>query len=125
MSKTAIVILSDPNNGEDALGRVFNALLLGIGLKQKNENFEIVFQGAGSRWPAHLVKEDHPANGAYKAVEDHVRGVCGGCADVFGATQSVETETSLDLIRELKIEGTGGVVDLAQYVANGDNLVIF
>ena len=34
-TKTAIVVLSDPNGGEEALGRVFNALAAAYDFKQK------------------------------------------------------------------------------------------
>jgi hypothetical protein len=53
--KTAIIILSDPKSGsEDALGRVFNALALASECKQKGDEVAVVFNGAGTRWPAEL-----------------------------------------------------------------------
>jgi hypothetical protein len=46
--RTAIVILSDPHSGgEEALGRVFNALAAAYDLKQKQQDVEILFQGTG------------------------------------------------------------------------------
>lgn len=50
--------------------------------------------------------------------------VCGGCADVFGATADV-TAAGLELVREREIPGTSGVVDLSQYLGEGRQLVIF
>ena len=67
--KTAIIILSDPKSGsEEALGRVFNALALASECKQKGDEVAVVFNGAGTRWPAELTKLSHPANGLYNAV---------------------------------------------------------
>src|ERR1051325_11708789 len=90
--KTAIIILSDPKNGsEEALGRVFNALALASECQQKGDEVAVVFNGAGTRWPAELTKLSHPANGLYNSVRNVMQGVSCGCADVFGATQSVKS----------------------------------
>lgn len=60
--KTVIVVFSDPQSGtQEALGRVVNALFLAYELKEKNRDFDLVFQGTGVRWPAELVKPEHPA----------------------------------------------------------------
>lgn len=125
MQKTAIVVLSDPKaGGEEALGRLFNAMFLTLELKDRNETVELIFQGAGSRWPGEVVQPGHPARDLYRAVEDKVAGVCGGCADVFGATQSA-TASGLKLVRDRKIDGTNGVLDLSRYINDGYRLVTF
>lgn len=86
LMKTAIIILSDPKSGaEEALGRVFNALALASESKQKGDEVAVVFNGAGTRWPAELTKRSHPANGLYNSVRDVVKGASCGCAEVFGA----------------------------------------
>lgn len=125
MSDTAIIVFSDPKSGSDeALGRLFNALFLTHELKEKGENVELVFQGAGARWAGEIVKSDHPAHALFKSVEDKVAGVCGGCADVFGAKEEAEA-SGLKLVREKDIPGTTGVLDLSRYVSNGTRLVTF
>jgi len=125
MSKTAIVILSDPQSGsEESLGRVFNAFILGSELKERGEQFEIIFQGTGTRWPRELEKAGHPAHGLYKALQSNIRGVCAGCAEVFGAIESVEN-TELTLLQEVVLPGTSGVTDMAQYIVNGDRFLTF
>ena len=91
MSKTAIVVFSDPKAGEEALGRVFNAMFLTLELKEKEQDVALIFQGAGTRWPSDLVKPDHPAHALYNAVRDKVARVCGGCADVFGASEGLKS----------------------------------
>ena len=125
MPKTAIVVFSDPKHGgEDALGRLFNALILALELKEKNQEVDLIFQGAGTRWPAEIVKAAHPANALYKAVADRVAGVCAGCADIFGASESAAA-TGLNLIRNREIPGTSGVIDLSRYLNEGYRLVTF
>lgn len=125
MSKTAIVILSDPKSGaEEALGRLFNAMFVAYELKEKNQQVALIFQGAGTRWVAEIVKANHPAHALYEAVKDTVVGVCGGCADVFGATADVKA-TGLSLVREKEIPGTTGIIDLSRYLDEGYRLLTF
>lgn len=123
--KTAVVVLSDPKSGNDeSLGRVFNALATAYDFKQKGEEVEIVFQGAGSRWPAELTKADHPAHDLYEAVSDTVAGVSCGCADVFGATEEAE-QSGLDLIRDNPVPGTSGLASVQRLVAEGATVLTF
>ena len=125
MSGTAIVVFSDPKSGgEEALGRLFNALFLTLELKEKGDDVALIFQGAGSRWPAEIAQPAHPANALYHAVQEKVAGVCGGCADVFGATERAE-KTGLSLVREREIPGTTGILDLSRYLDHGYRLVTF
>ncbi|MDZ4307213.1 DsrE family protein [Allopontixanthobacter sp.] len=125
MSKTAIIIYSDPKSGtEEALGRLFNALFLAFELKEKGQETAIVFQGAGTRWPAELVKPEHPAHTLYEAVKSEIAGVCGGCADVFGATEDAR-KTGLKLDYEKAIPGTPGILDISTYLDHGYSLVTF
>lgn len=122
--KTVIVVFSDPKSGsEEALGRVFNALFLAHELKDKGQDFDLVFQGTGVRWPAELARLDHPAHVLYEAVRDRIV-VCGGCADVFGAGPGLEP-TGLALVREKSIPGTTGVLDLLRHLDAGHRLVTF
>ena len=125
MSKTAVVVLSDPKSGsEEALGRLFNALFVAYEIKEQGQEVALIFQGAGVRWVSEIAQPDHPAHGLYTAVKDTVAGVCGGCADVFGATDGAKA-TGLRLIREKVIPGTAGILDLSRYIARGDRLVTF
>lgn len=125
MSKTAIVVFSDPKSGgEEALGRLFNAMFLTLELKEKGQEVALIFQGAGARWPAEVVKPQHPAHALHNAVQDKVAGVCGGCADVFGATEGAKA-TGLPLVRDRQIPGTTGILDLSRYLDQGYRLVTF
>lgn len=123
-TKTAIVVLSDPRAGDEALGRVFNALAATYDFKQNHQDVELLFQGAGTRWTGLLTKADHPAHALYKAVEDKVAGVSAGCAVVFGATRDAE-ENGFSLITNNPVPGTPGLPSLATYAAQGYSILTF
>lgn len=123
--KTAIIIMSDPKSGsEEALGRVFNALALAAESKQKGDEVAVVFNGAGTRWPAELTKLAHPAHGLYNSVRDVVQGASCGCADVFGAKDSVEA-CGVPLKKDNALTGTSGLLSLRRYVADGWQTIVF
>jgi len=121
MNKTAIVVLSDPKSGsEEALGRVFNALGVAYDCKMNKEDVVVLFQGTGTRWPAELQKEDNPVHALYVAVEDKIKGVSSGCADVFGA----ETVSS-NLISENQVPGTSGLPSFVKLQNEGYKVITF
>ncbi|HAA16089.1 MAG TPA: hypothetical protein DCE41_32045 [Cytophagales bacterium] len=121
MSKTAIVVLSEPKAGsEEALGRVFNALGAAYDFKQAGEEAKIIFQGAGTRWPAELQKTDHPAHTLYNEVLAQVEGISCACADVFGAEPS-----GLDLIKNNPVPGTSGLSSFVQLQKDGYHILTF
>lgn len=125
MSKTAILILSDPKaQTDEALGRLFNALFLAFELNERKHEVAIIFQGAGSRWPAELVKEDHPAHALFAATRSVVTAICGGCADVFGATEDAR-RTGLKLDYAYALPGTSGLHDVSSYIEDGYSIVTF
>jgi hypothetical protein len=123
-SKTAIVVLSDPRGGEEALGRLFNALAATYDFKQKQQDVQLLFQGAGTRWSGLLTKADHPAHALYKAIEDKVAGVSSGCADVFGARTDAE-QNGFSLIAGNAVPGTSGLPSLATYASDGYAILTF
>ena len=122
--KTAIIILSDPKAGEEALGRVFNALAVAQESLQSGDEVEVVFNGAGTRWPEELSKISHPANGLYNAVRETVKGASCGCAAVFGATKGVEA-CGVPLLKDKPLAGTPGISNLRRYLAEGGQTLVF
>ena len=120
----AIIILSDPKGGDEALGRVFNGLAVAQEAQQRSDEVEIVFNGAGTRWPEELSKLSHPANGLYNAVRNAVKGASCACASVFGATKGVEA-CGVPLLKEKQLAGTPGLSDIRGYVADGWQTLIF
>ncbi len=125
MSKTAIIIFSDPENGGDeALGRLFNGFAAAYDLKQLGEEVSIYFQGTGTRWVKHITREDHPLNGLYKIVKDNIVGVSSGCADFFGAKEDA-VASGFDLITENPIPGTSGLPSVGQLLKSDVAVLTF
>jgi hypothetical protein len=119
--KTAIVILSDPCGGsEEAFGRVVNAMAAAYDFQKDGGEVTVLFQGAGSRWPAELDRPDHPGHQLYVAVRERVAGISCGCADVFGA----ET-TGYDRLTESMVPGTTGFPSLRRLTAEGYSVLVF
>lgn len=123
--KAAIVVLSDPKSGtEEALGRVFNALASAYDFKQGGDEVTVLFQGAGSRWIGELTKAEHPAHKLFEAVKDLVAGVSCGCADVFGARESV-VASGFELITDNRVPGTTGLPSLQKLIKDGYTVLTF
>ena len=123
--KIAIIILSDPKSGsEEALGRVFNGLAAAYDFKHANEDVEILFQGAGTRWVGELSNTAHPAHALFEEVKDKVAGVSCGCADVFGGAEDAK-KSGFDLIKNNPVPGTSGLPSLRQLQNDGYNILVF
>ena len=123
--KAAIVVLSDPKSGgEDALGRVFNALASAYDFKHNGDEVTLLFQGAGTRWVSELLKADHPAHELFQTVIDTVAGASCGCADVFGASEDV-AKSGFERIKDNPVPGTTGLPSLRKLVADGYHVLTF
>ena len=122
--KTAIIILSDPKAGEEALGRMFNGLALAAEAIKSGDETEIVFTGTGTRWPGELSQPPHPAHALYHAVLPAVVGACNHCAVVFGAEGSVKA-CGLPSIKDNNLAGTHGLASLRRYLAEGWQTLLF
>ena len=118
MPKATIIVLSDPAAGEEALGRLFNALAAAYDFKRRGRPVQVVFQGTGTRWPSVLASPDHPAHGLYEAVADTVAGASAGCAVVFDAAEDVQRQ-GLPSISDNPVPGTPGLPSLVAYVSDG------
>jgi hypothetical protein len=122
--KLAIIILSDPKNGDEALGRAFNALALAVEAQTKGDDVNVVFAGAGTRWPAEFTKLSHPANGLYHTARASVAGASCGCAAVFGATREVAA-CGLPAIKDHALPGTPGLASIRRYLEEGWQTLVF
>ncbi len=123
-TKTAIIVLSDPRGGEEALGRVFNALAATYDFKQKQQDVQLVFQGTGTRWTGLLTQADHPAHALYKAVEDKIAGASAACSVFFGAQEEAQ-RNGFSLIANNPVPGTPGLPSLASYASDGYTILTF
>lgn len=90
MNKVAIVVLADTETHE-GLGRLVNALEAVKEFKEANDEIQLIFDGAATKWVAELSKPDHNAKALYDAVKDRIVGACQFCAGAFGVVDSVKT----------------------------------
>ncbi len=125
MNKAAVIVLSDPKTGsEESLGRLFNALAAVYDFKQRGDDVQLLFQGAGTRWAGELANKEHPAHALFVAVKDKVAGVSCGCADVFGAREGA-VACGLELITENAVPNTTGLPSLARLTDEGYTVLTF
>ena len=123
--KAAVGIMSDPKSGsEEALGRVFNGLAVASECKEKGDEVAVVFNGAGTRWPEELMKLSHPAHKLYEDVRDVISGASCACAEVFGATEGVQS-CGVPIVKDNPLVNTPGLLSLRRYVSEGWRVLIF
>lgn len=89
MPKGAIVVLADTGSG-DGLGRVVNALVTAREFKEAGDEVVLLFDGAGTKWIAVLLDEEHKYHRAFESVRDVVSGACSYCASAFGVRDEIE-----------------------------------
>jgi len=122
--KIAIAITSDPQAGDDALGRAFQGLALAAEARQHGDQVEVVFLGAGTRWPAAASKLGHPLHGLFDSVRPSVKGASCGCADAFGAASGVEA-CGVPKLKDFALAGTSGLASMRTYLAEGWHTLVF
>jgi hypothetical protein len=122
--KTAIVIISDPNAGDEALARLFNGLALAYEANASGDEVSIAFIGTGTRWPEQLSQLSHPANGRYNQLRHLVKGASRSCSVHWGTAEANQKQ-GLALLDENKIPGTPGAASLRHFLAEGWQTLIF
>jgi hypothetical protein len=122
--KLAVAIAADPSKGDEALGRAFNALALAAEAVRRGDEVNVVFVGAGTRWPAELSQLSHPAHALYESVREVVAGASCGCAAVFGASEDVKA-CGVAEVKDNAVPGTPGLASLRRYLASGWQTLVF
>jgi hypothetical protein len=121
---TAVVVLADPAGGDDAAGRVFNALAATSDLRHSGEDVTMIFQGAGTRWAALLADPEHPFHELFVTVRPAVAGVSEACSTFFGARDAA-VDAGFALVTGNPVEGAGELPSMARFVADGDRILTF
>jgi hypothetical protein len=98
VSKVGIVVLADTETHGD-LGRVVNALITTKEFKEAGDQVELIFDGAGTKWPGVLADPQHKYHRLFEEAFDVVTGACGYCARAFGAEEDVH-EAKVPLLEE-------------------------
>ena len=122
--KTAILIISNPDAGDEALARLFNGLVLASEAKAKGDETEVAFIGTGTRWPEKLTQLGHPANELYNGVRELVVGASRSCAQHWGASAGVEA-AGVALIAESTVPGPPRGLSVRRYLAEGWQTLVF
>lgn len=84
MAKYAVLV----NSGIDDVGPTANALEYALDLDEGGHEADVYFDGESTQWIGELADNpDHPVNDYFTQARerDLVAGVCGYCADAFGA----------------------------------------
>jgi hypothetical protein len=89
MAKAAVILLADTETHAD-MGRAANALTTVSEFHEEGDEVTLVFDGAGTRWAAELVKEENPLHSAFEQVRERVAGACHYCAGAFHVRDQLE-----------------------------------
>jgi hypothetical protein len=118
MAKAAIVLLADTETHAD-LGRATNALVTVEEFAEQGDEVTLIFDGAGTRWAAELVKEESKLHPAFAKIQDKVAGACHYCAGAFEVREELEA-SDVPLLREHR-----GHPSLRGLVADGYEVITF
>ena len=89
MSKAAVVILAGTESHADA-GRLVNGLEAAKEFAETDgDEFELIFDGAGTQWVPELEDESHDYHELYQTVQDNAA-VCDFCAGAFDVEDAVD-----------------------------------
>ncbi len=118
MTKAAILLLADTETHAD-MGRAANALTTVQEFAEEGDEVTLIFDGAGTRWAAELLKEDNKLHPAFEKVRDKVAGACHYCAGAFEVRDELE-DSGIPLLREHK-----GHPSVRRLVADGFQVITF
>lgn len=108
MAKAAIVILAGTES-HSGLGRLVNALEAAKEFNEtEGDEFELIFDGAGTQWVPELEDEAHDYHDLYRALRDDTS-VCDYCAGAFGVGDAVD---EADVVRVDENDGHPSIRDL-------------
>jgi hypothetical protein len=124
LMKLAVVVIANPEAGDEALARLFNALAVAYEADAAGDEVALTFIGTGTRWPEQLSKLTHPANGRYNQLRHLVQGASRSCSMRWGAAEANQ-ELGVALLDENKIPGTPGGASLRRYLVEGWQTLIF
>jgi hypothetical protein len=98
MARAASVVFADTDRPE-GMGRVVNALTTAKEFREAGDEAVVIFDGAGTKWVAELLRENHKYHGLFEDVRGVVGGACSYCAGAHGVKEEVE-EAGVRLLEE-------------------------
>ncbi|NIR51656.1 DsrE family protein [candidate division KSB1 bacterium] len=118
MAKVAVVVLADTESPGD-LGRGVNAMMTAKELKENNDEVQIVFDGAGTKWVPTLSNSEHKYHDLFASVRDEIAGVCSYCASAYGVKNGVQT-SGVQLLEDFEEHPS-----LRKYITEGYQIITF
>ena len=88
MAKIAVVLLADTDRPAGA-GRMANALTMTKEAKEAGDDVRLILDGAGTKWGAALVSEDHKYHRLFAGVSE-LAGACVYCARAYGVKDELD-----------------------------------
>lgn len=118
MVDAAIVILAGTESHSD-LGRLVNGLEAAREFAETDgDDFELIFDGAGTQWIEELEEKAHDYHDLYRSVQDKAA-VCDYCAGAFGVDDAVD---DADVVR---VDENGGHPSIRSLVDDDYAVVTF
>ena len=101
------------------MGRAANALMTVQEFAEEGDDVTLIFDGAGTRWAAELVKDENKLHPAFEQVRDKVAGACRYCAGAFEVREELEA-SGVPLLSEHR-----GHPSVRSLVAEGYEVITF
>ncbi len=118
MVNVAILVLADTETHGD-MGRLSNALESVKEFKEANDEVQLIFDGAGTKWIPELSKADNRLNGLFNSVKSKTAGACRFCAVAFGVKEAIQA-SGIPLLGEFE-----GHPSLRKLVSQGYQVITF
>ncbi len=118
MNKVAILVLADVDAIGD-LGRVVNAMQIVKEFKEAQDEIQLVFDGAGTKWIPRLSIPDHKYHALYESVKDKITGACEYCASAFEVKEQIQ-QAGITLLGDYD-----GHPSVKQFIDQGFEVLVF
>jgi hypothetical protein len=122
--KTAILVLSGPMAGKEALSHVFKALAAAHRSIERGEEVRVLCLGAGTRWVHELSQTNNPAHGLLNLVKGQVAGIFRVCSEVFGAADGVQA-SELGFVNDNPTPATAGMPRVSRLMEEAFTVLVY
>ncbi len=117
MPKAAFVVLTGPDT-PDGRSHVVNAMEAAREFDEHGDEFQLIFDGAGTQWVRELEDENHKYHHLYAGLRDAVS-VCDYCVGAYEVDDAVD---DADIERREEFDGHPSIHSL---IAEGYEIVTF
>jgi hypothetical protein len=118
MAKIAVIVLADTETPE-AWGRLSNALVTVREADEADDEVELIFDGAGTKWLPEMARPEHKHHRLYTKLGHRITGACAYCARAYGVAEALEA-AGIPLLDEYKMHPS-----LRRRAAEGFQIITF